>query len=69
MSKSFSTFKQQVLEQSGLAQTLFIYGEDVKITSENEVFVNNHYVKTLSTLEEASSMYDSTRVSVILSIL
>jgi len=53
MSKSFSTFKQQVLEQSGLAQTLFIYGEDVKITPENEVFVNNHYVKTLSTLEEA----------------
>jgi hypothetical protein len=41
MSKSFSSFRTQVLEESGLVDSSSVYGEDVKITSELEIFVND----------------------------
>ena len=53
MSKSFSSFRTQVLEESGLADSSSVYGEDVKITSELEIFVNDKFIKQMNTLEEA----------------
>lgn len=53
MNKSFSSFKKQVLEQSGLVESFSCYGNDVGITKELEVIINGVTVTTVNTLEEA----------------
>lgn len=54
MSKSFTTFKKQVLEQSGLAASLSIYGHDVQITESFDIIINGDKIKSdVNTLEEA----------------
>jgi hypothetical protein len=54
MSKSFSSFKKQVLEQSGLVDSLSLYGNDVEITESLEIIINGESIKSnVNTLEEA----------------
>jgi hypothetical protein len=54
MSKSFTAFKKQVLEQSGLAASLSIYGHDVQVTESLEIIINGDTIKSdVNTLEEA----------------
>ena len=53
VSKSFSSFKKQVLEQSGLVESFSFYGNDVEITTELEVYANGTLITTANTLEEA----------------
>lgn len=53
MSKSFSTFKQQVLEQSGLVDSFSYFGNEVQVTENFEIYINDTLVNTVSTLEEA----------------
>jgi hypothetical protein len=52
--KSFSNFKKQVLEQTGLVDSFSCYGEEVRITEGLGIFVNGHNINAeVSTLEEA----------------
>lgn len=51
--KSFSNFKKQVLEQSGLVESFSCYGNDVVITTDLEVYINGSLVTNTNTLEEA----------------
>jgi hypothetical protein len=51
--KSFSNFKKQVLEQTGLVESFSFYGNDVEITTDLEVYVNGSLINTVNTLEEA----------------
>mgnify|MGYP003339732290 CR=1 FL=1 len=54
MSKSFTAFKKQVLEQSGLAASLSLYGYDVQISEELDIIINGEKIKSdVNTLEEA----------------
>jgi hypothetical protein len=54
MSKSFSSFKKQVLEQSGLVDSLSLYGNDVEITESLDIIINGESIKSnVNTLEEA----------------
>lgn len=53
VSKSFSSFKKQVLEQSGLVDSFSYYGNEVRITEDFEIYVNEVNVGNVSTLEEA----------------
>jgi hypothetical protein len=51
--KSFSNFKKQVLEQTGLVESFSFYGNDIEITTDLEVYVNGSLINTVNTLEEA----------------
>ena len=52
--KSFSNFKKQVLEQSGLVESFSCYGEEVRVTEAFDIFVNGHNINAeVNTLEEA----------------
>jgi len=52
--KSFSNFKRQVLEQSGLVDSFSCYGKEVRITEGLDIFVNGHIIDSeVNTLEEA----------------
>jgi hypothetical protein len=52
--KSFSNFKKQVLEQSGLVDSFSCYGEEVRVTEAFDIFVNGHNINAeVNTLEEA----------------
>ena len=54
MSKSFTAFKKQVLEQSGLAASLSLYGYDVQISESLDIIINGEKIKSdVNTLEEA----------------
>lgn len=54
MSKSFKSFKKQVLEQSGLADSLSIFGYDVQITESLDIIINGTKINSdVNTLEEA----------------
>lgn len=54
MSKSFTSFRKQVLEQSGLASTFLLYGHEVSITEDLQILINGSLIKSdVNTLEEA----------------
>lgn len=54
MSKSFTSFKKQVLEQSGLVESFSIYGHEVQITELFDIYIDKELVKSdVNTLEEA----------------
>lgn len=54
MSKSFTSFRKQVLEQSGLASTFLLYGHEVSITEDIQILINGSLIKSdVNTLEEA----------------
>lgn len=53
VSKSFSSFKKQVLEQSGLVDSFSYYKNEVRITEDFEIFINDVNVGSVNTLEEA----------------
>jgi hypothetical protein len=54
MSKTFGSFRKQVLEQTGLADSLSLYGHEVSITTSNEIYIDNEKIKAdVNTLEEA----------------
>ena len=54
MSKSFSSFKKQVLERSGLVSSFSLYGNDVTVTENFDVYINKELINSGSTtLEEA----------------
>jgi len=54
MPKYFGSFRKQVLEQSGLAASFLLYGHDVSITEDLNIYINGiHIESNVSTLEEA----------------
>ena len=54
MSKYFGSFRKQVLEQSGLAASFLVYGHDVRITEDLNIYINGIAIEAnVSTLEEA----------------
>jgi hypothetical protein len=54
MSKFYSSFKQQVLKNSGLAESYSLYGKSVGITDTNEIYIDGNKIDIeVSTFEEA----------------
>jgi hypothetical protein len=53
MSISFSNLKQQVLNNSGLVDCFYLYGEEVRVNSDNEIFVEGVKIGSVNESEEA----------------
>ena len=54
MSKSFSSFKKQVLESTGLVDSFSFYGNEIQITEDLTVSINGEVITAkVKTLEEA----------------
>jgi hypothetical protein len=53
MSNSFSSFKKQILDNSGFVETFHLYGNSVQVTKTNEVYIDGVAAGSVDTLEEA----------------